>query len=319
LELALTTLLLLPGVVSLALATGPRCRAIAPRDLPAALVATLGFALLNCALTVLACKLSWGAPRLGSMAAALLTGKEVEGLTRESVLQSLFEPRWQHIVGLLYLTAFTWATGRLSAVLYVRLLRLLALQDIGGLGIQDQRSRFGRFVDDLLDRLGFTHLAIARGASYWLVVEQSARLLADKQPEVYADISQGDTSTLFAGQVAQVITSPSGETLSIVLKKARRYRRTVYSEPDSKGEKRVLKPSGWTKIGDSEAFYIRGENVHNISYRVYGDPARGGYFGATEGTRTWSLPEAVLNALKQAGADGEQRRKSPHHQRKRHN
>lgn len=300
-ELALTTILMLPGVVSLALATRPRCRAIAPRDLPAALVAIIGFTVANFALATAACKLTWGAPRIGTMAAVLMTGTPHDKMTRELVLASILDFRWQNGLGLVYLLFFTWGTGQLGALLYTRLLRVLALRDIDVAGLKDQRSRLAIGVDRVLDWLGFTHLAMARGASYWLIVEQSAKLLANGQPEVYADITQGDESTLFAGQVAQVITAPSGETHSIVLKKARRYRRRVYSEPNANGEKRVLEEGRWTTIGDSEAFYMRGESVNNISYRVYGDPARGGYTRVGEGEQTWELPQQVVEALRHGG------------------
>lgn len=193
----------------------------------------------------------------------------------------------------------TLTTGLFGEWFYERLLRVIARREARGLSISDRRTTLGRCFDKVLSVLGVTNLVIARGASYWLIVEQTAKLIADKEPEVYADVTQGDDSTLFAGQVAQVITSRSGETHSVVLKKARRYRRNTYGPTDpATGEASILKAGGWKKIGDSEASYLRGDTVQNISYRIYGDPMRGGYRRSTHDGLTWTIPEFLVEALK---------------------
>ncbi len=230
------------------------------------------------------------------MVAVLITGETHDNTTRGDVIEALCSFRWQNVLGLSFIGLTSWLTGWSAAGLYSRLLRIFALEDAANLGIADPRTRLGRCFDKLLMRLGVHHVAINRGASYWLVVQELARLHSAGAIEVYADITQEPDATLFSGQVVQVIASPSGETHSIVLKKARRYRRTVYGEPGPDGKREILKGGGWVEIGDSEAFYMRGENVYNISYRIYGDPARGGY---VKKKGTW-IDSDVLEALKGA-------------------
>lgn len=296
-EFALTTLLLLPGVVSLAIATGRRNRAVAPRDLPAAIAAILLFALLNFALAALCCSLHPGVPRLGASVAALLTGETHDDVTRARAIASLFDCSQRNVFGFAYLLSATVLTGKLGAFVYDRLLQIIARNEATDVDFIDDRTWRGRFLDFVLVRSGITDFAIARGASYWLVIEQTARLLA-KEPQVYADVTQGADSTLFAGQVVQVITSRSGETLSVVLKKAQRYRRNVYGEVDPlTGKRPLLKPGRWTKIGDSEAFYLRGDTVQNISYRIYGDPSRGGFRREVRGKNIWQVSRVIADVL----------------------
>lgn len=298
-ELALTTLLLLPGVVSLAIATGPGSRTIAPRDLPTALIAIVAFALVNFCAAALLYKIFCGAPNLGSSIAVLLTGDAHDGLTREAVIAGFFELSVPNAGRFVFLGLATLGTGLGGERLYLRLLQIIARREFANIIAGDDRTRVGKFCDAWLESLGLAQAALARGASYWLIVEQAAKLLALEEPEVYADITQGEDATLFAGQVVQVITSRSGETLSVVLKKAQRYRRNVYGEFDPKtGQRPVVQKASWQKIGDSEAFYLRGDCIRNISYRIYGDPARGGYKREKRDGSDWSVDNIILDIMR---------------------
>lgn len=241
---------------------------------------------------------------------AALVGGDAPGITRAEVLTSLLELRWQNVLALLYLALASFLTGRAGAWLYDRLLQILARAERLTFDIPDNRTPFWRRFDKALDSLGVTHLVIARGASFWLVIRQAAKLRGEKVPEVYADVTQGDGETLYAGRVSQVICDRSGEPLSIVLKATKRYRRAVYTDPDADGKRREVREAKWTAILDTEAFFMRGENVHNISYRYFGDHARGGYSRqrTEEGQAVW-MPATLIAELKriaqQAPAKGE--------------
>ena len=301
-DIALATAALVPGAVSLSLATGPRCRAIAPRELPSALIGTLAFTSADLGLAALTCKCipGWGAPSLGPMAAALISGETCQGISRADAIASLLTPHWQNFVGLVFLAIATWFTGWSVGHIHRRLLRVIALGDGDAASLEDPRSDFGRSFDAALSFLGLQFVAEARGASYWLVVKEMARLVTGSRSEleVFADITQGDDSTLFAGRVIQVIAASTGAVHSVVLRDARRYRRGSYGERDELGNTRVFRKPEWRFIGASEAFFLRGDNIHNISYRIYGDPSRGGFEKKQIGEWKGDVPTAVLKAAK---------------------
>ncbi len=268
---------------------------------------TLAFAITNFVVAVAVYRLIYDAPFFGAKIAALVIGKPYQQFTQQNVVADAFDAPGRLLVGAICVGAASVATGACGAYAYTHLLRVLARSHSPELARDDTRFAPLKWMDAVLKKCGATNLVMARGASYWLVVEQAAELRsgADDEGQVYADIVQGDRWKLYTGKVNQVIASRAGETISVLLESARRYRfEEVGDDIDpATGKKRIVKTEGWTKISDSEAFYMRGENIHNISYRVYGDLARGGYTREHLGTLDWIIPARMLRDLRaQLGA-----------------
>jgi len=132
-------------------------------------------------------------------------------------------------------------------------------------------------------------------------------MLGDDGGEVFADITEGVESTLYAGQVLQVIGDNSGDVQSVVLQGARRYRRDRFAPIGKYGAPKLVRRGAWVKIGDSEAFYMAGAEIHNISYRVYRDAAKGKdrHLGGDDG-KDWIVSEWLAEALSSTSDDNTQ-------------
>lgn len=258
----------------------------------------MGFAVTNFVIAVTLYRCVYDAPFFGAKMAALVTGESYQWHTQQNIIAAAFDAPWRLLVGVLCLGLASIATGACGACAYVYLLRMLARKHSPELAKRKRWPGLKSF-DAALDWCGATNLAMVRGASYWLVTEQAAKLRSGES-QVYADVMQGDRWKLYTGKVIQVIGSRAGETISVLLEGARRYHfvKEIKEEIDPEtGKPRVI-PEGWTKISDSEAFYMRGEEIHNISYRIYGDLARGGYTREPLGNQNWFIPPSMLEDLR---------------------